>query len=112
MKYALVTGCSRGIGRAIALRLAATGLPVIINYLHNEAAALTVLEEIERAGGRAELMCCDVADPVAVEDAIERWENAHPDDFVGVLVNNAGIRRDNLLIFMQNEEWHRVTDTR
>ena len=66
-----------------------------------------VLEEIERAGGRAELMCCDVADPAAVEDALERWENAHPDDFVGVLVNNAGIRRDNLLIFMQNEEWHR-----
>ena len=111
MKYALVTGGSRGIGRAIALRLAAAGLPVIVNYVHNEAAARAVLEEIERAGGCAELMCCDVADPAAVEDAIERWENAHPDDFVGVLVNNAGIRRDNLLIFMQNEEWHRVTDT-
>ena len=111
MKYALVTGGSRGIGRAIALRLAAAGLPVIVDYVHNEAAARAVLEEIERAGGRAELMCCDVADPAAVEDAIERWENTHPDDFVGVLVNNAGIRRDNLLIFMQNEEWHRVTDT-
>lgn len=111
MKYALVTGGSRGIGRAIALRLAAAGLPVIVNYVHNEAAARAVLEEIERAGGRAELMCCDVADPTAVEDALERWENAHPDDFVGMLVNNAGIRRDNLLIFMQNEEWHRVTDT-
>ena len=111
MKYALVTGGSRGIGRAIALRLAAAGLPVIVNYVHNEAAARAVLEEIERAGGRAELMCCDVADPAAVEDALERWENAHPDDFVGVLVNNAGIRHDNLLIFMQNEEWHRVTDT-
>jgi len=56
MKYALVTGGSRGIGRAIALRLAAAGLPVIVNYVHNEAAALAVLEEIERAGGRAELV--------------------------------------------------------
>ncbi|MBR5930084.1 MAG: 3-oxoacyl-ACP reductase FabG, partial [Prevotella sp.] len=53
----------------------------------------------------------DVADPEQIETAIEQWENSHPDDYVSVLVNNAGIRKDNLMIFMQNEEWERVLDT-
>lgn len=111
MKYALVTGGSRGIGKAIALRLAQTGLPVIVNYCSNDEAARQTVAEIETAGGKAELLKFDVSDGEAVEAALAAWETAHPDDYVSVLVNNAGIRRDNLLIFMQNEEWRAVVDT-
>ena len=111
MKYALITGGSRGIGRAIALRLAREGFAVIINYRSNDEAARQTQQEIEAAGGTAELLPFDVASPEAIEAAVEQWENAHPDDYVEVLVNNAGIRRDNLMIFMQNEEWHQVIDT-
>lgn len=111
MRYALITGGSRGIGRAIALRLAREGFAVIINYRSNDEAAQQTRQEIEEAGGTAELLPFDVASPEAIEAAVEQWENAHPDDYVEVLVNNAGIRRDNLMIFMQNEEWHQVIDT-
>lgn len=111
MKYALVTGGSRGIGKAVALRLAQTGLPVIVNYCSNDEAARQTVAEIETAGGKAELLKFDVSDGEAIEAALEAWETAHPDDYVSVLVNNAGIRRDNLLIFMQNEEWREVVDT-
>ena len=111
MRYALITGGSRGIGRAIAIRLAREGYAVIINYRSNEEAARQTQQEIEAAGGIAELLPFDVASPEAIEAAVEQWENAHPDDYVEVLVNNAGIRRDNLMIFMQNEEWHQVIDT-
>ena len=111
MKYALVTGGSRGIGRAIAIRLAQTGLPVVINYVSNEAAAAETKNEIEQAGGQAELLRFDVSKPEEIERALGEWEDSHPDDYIGVLVNNAGIRRDNLMIFMQNSEWHSVVET-
>lgn len=111
MKYALVTGGSRGIGRAIAIRLAQTGLPVVINYVSNEAAAAETKNEIEQAGGQAELLRFDVSKPEEIERALGEWEDSHPDDYIGVLVNNAGIRRDNLMIFMQDSEWHSVVDT-
>jgi 3-oxoacyl-[acyl-carrier protein] reductase len=106
-----VTGGSRGIGRAIAIKLASQGLPVVINYRSNQEAAQATLDEIVAAGGQAELLPFDVASPEETETAIEQWETAHPDDYIAVLVNNAGIRRDNVLIFMQNEEWHKVIDT-
>lgn len=111
MKYALVTGGSRGIGRAITIRLAQTGLPVVINYVSNEAAAAETKNEIEQAGGQAELLRFDVSKPEEIERALGEWEDSHPNDYIGVLVNNAGIRRDNLMIFMQNSEWHSVVDT-
>ena len=111
MKYALVTGSSRGIGRAIAMRLAADGLPVIINYVSNEAAAREVADAIVAQGGVAEILAFDVSQPQQCEEAMEKWSEAHPDDYIGVLVNNAGIRRDNLLIFMQDSDWHSVLDT-
>jgi 3-oxoacyl-[acyl-carrier protein] reductase len=111
MEYALVTGASRGIGKAIALRLAQRGLPVIINYHSNTAAAQATLQEIEQAGGKGELLPFDVADPKAAEAALSQWKEGHPDDYVGVLVNNAGIRHDNLMIFMQDEEWQSVLNT-
>ena len=111
MEYALVTGGSRGIGRAVALRLAARGYTVVINYKLNEAAARETLQAIEAAGGRAELLPFDVARPEAIEAALADWVTRHPEDYISVLVNNAGVRRDNLMVFMQNEEWHEVTDT-
>ena len=111
MKYALVTGGSRGIGRAVAIKLAAQGWPVIINYRSNEVAAKATLDEIVAAGGQVELLPFDVADEAATEAAIDQWESQHPDDYVAVLVNNAGIRRDGAMFMMSNDDWHGVLDT-
>ena len=111
MKYALVTGASRGIGRAIALALAQQGHVVVINYHSNHEAARAVAQEIESQGGRCERWPFDGASPGAMADAVATWTAAHPDNFISVLGNNAGVRRDNLMIFMQNEEWHSVLDT-
>lgn len=111
MKYALVTGGSRGIGRAICLKLAGMGIPVIINFKSNTEAARELREEILAAGGEASLMQFDVADPKAVSSALEAWENEHPDDYIAYLVNNAGIRKDNMMFMMPQEDWHSVIDT-
>ena len=111
MKYALVTGGSRGIGRAICLKLAGMGIPVIINFQSNTEAARELREEILAAGGEASLMQFDVADPKAVSSELEAWENEHPDDYIAYLVNNAGIRRDNMMFMMPQEDWHSVIDT-
>lgn len=111
MKYALVTGGSRGIGRAICLKLAGMGIPVIINFQSNTEAARELREEILAAGGEASLMQFDVTDPKAVSSALEAWENEHPDDYIAYLVNNAGIRRDNMMFMMPQEDWHSVIDT-
>lgn len=111
MKYALVTGGSRGIGRAICLKLAGMGIPVIINFQSNTEAARELREEILAAGGDASLMQFDVADPKAVSSALEAWENEHQDDYIAYLVNNAGIRRDNMMFMMPEEDWHSVIDT-
>ena len=111
MKYALVTGGSRGIGRAICTALAAKGYPVIINYASNEAAANETKALIEANGGTAELLPFDVSDEVSVDKALEGWADNHLDDYVGILVNNAGIRQDAMMIFMQNAQWRNVLDT-
>ena len=111
MKYALVTGGSRGIGRAICLKLAGMGIPVIINFKSNIEAARELREAILAEGGEASLMQFDVADPKAVSSALEAWENEHPDDYIAYLVNNAGIRRDNMMFMMPQEDWHSVIDT-
>ena len=111
MKYALITGASRGLGKAIALRLAQDGLAVIINYQSNREAAEDTLRQIQEAGGTAELLPFDVSDPKAIETALESWSEKHPEEYISVLVNNAGIRQDNLMVFMQEEQWSRVLDT-
>ena len=111
MKYALITGASRGLGKAIAIRLAKDGFAVVINYQSNKEAAEDTLKQVQEAGGVGELLPFDVSDPQAIENALESWKNSHPDEYISVLVNNAGIRQDNLMIFMQDEQWNRVLDT-
>lgn len=111
MKYALVTGGSRGIGKAICLQLAEMGYAVIINYKSNESAALETKQLIEEKGGNAELLPFDVANGVAVDNAVMEWSDSHPDDYIAILVNNAGIRLDTMMIFMQNEQWNDVINT-
>ena len=86
MKYALVTGGSRGIGKAVARKLASQGWPVLINYRSNHEAAQATLDEIVAEGGQAELLPFDVADPAQTDAAMEQWEAAHPDDHIAVLV--------------------------
>lgn len=107
----MVTGGSRGIGRAIAERLARDGYIVVINYLSNTQAAEETLQHIEAAGGKAELLPYDVSDREATRSALQSWEEKHKDAHFDVLVNNAGIRRDNLLVFMDDKEWHDVMTT-
>ncbi len=110
MKYALVTGGSRGIGRAVCVKLAQMGYCVIINYVSNGAEAEKTLELVRQAGQEGELLKFDVSDRESTAKAIEAWENAHPDEYIEVLVNNAGIRRDNVMMLMPEEDWNRVID--
>ena len=109
MRYALVTGGSRGIGRAVCVALAKDGYPVIINYLSNHQAAEETKALVEAAGGKAELLPFDVSDREKSDAALDAWQDAHPDDYIAVLVNNAGIRNDNAMIFM--DAWHKVLHT-
>lgn len=105
-KVALVTGASRGIGRAIALKLGSMGAVVLVNYNGSEDRAREVVEQIESLGGSAEALCCNVADYDAcgkmVEEVIGKYKK------VDILVNNAGIARDNLIMRMSEEEYDSV----
>ena len=108
MKYALITGGSRGIGRAVSIKLASLGIPVIINYRSDDKSAYEVLETINAAGGKATLMKFDVTSRDEVEEALNGWEASHPNDYIAYLVNNAGISRDKLLFMMTDEDWNSV----
>jgi len=110
MKYALVTGGSRGIGRAVCLQLADMGYPVLINYASNREAAEETKQLVEAKGVSAELMPFNVANVGEVDEALNRWAEKHPEDYIAVLVNNAGIRQDTMMVFMQNEQWSNVLD--
>ena len=110
-KYALVTGGSRGIGRAVCQKLAAMGCAVIINYKSNDEEAAKTLEMVKAAGGTGELLKFDVSSGEEVEKYLEEWMVSHPDGYIAILVNNAGIRRDNLLVFMNHTEWETVLST-
>ncbi len=111
MKTALVTGGSRGIGSAVCIELAKKGYYVIINYVSNESKAQETLTLVREAGGDGELLKFDVADRNAVAEALNGWAARHPDEYVEVLVNNAGVRRDNLLVWMEDGDWDKVIDT-
>lgn len=111
MKYALITGGSRGLGRSIAQTLAKKGIPVIINYQSNSQAAEEVRQSILEQGGKAELLPFDVRNEKAVDTAIDQWEDGHPEDYIAYLVNNAGIRKDNMMFMMPTQDWNEVIDT-
>ena len=110
MKYAVVTGGSRGIGRAICLKLAEMGFGVIINYNSAQEKAVEVQKLVQEKGGVADILQFDVANREATRSAIQKWLDKHTDDQVEVLVNNAGVRKDNLLLWMQDEEWDDVVN--
>lgn len=107
-KYALVTGGSRGIGRAVCVKLARMGYDILINYASNAAEAQKTLELVRQTGQDGEILMFDVSNRAQVVKAMEIWDKEHPDEYVEVLVNNAGIRRDNVLVFMSEEEWNGV----
>ena len=111
MKYALITGASRGLGRAIAKILAENGIPVLINYQSNKVAAEEVLKAITDSGGVAELLEFDVSDEQEVEASLSKWEKEHPKDYIAYLINNAGIRRDNVMFMMPDNDWFDVINT-
>ena len=106
-KYALVTGGSRGIGRAICIKLAQEGYQVILNYASNQSEAEKTLALLN---GQGELLPFDVSDSQEVRQALADWQQHHPEDYIEVVVNNAGIRRDNVMALMPEDDWHRVLD--
>ncbi len=110
MEYALVTGGSRGIGKAICLRLADMGYNIIINYTSNDEEAIKTQDLIKAKGVDAVLMKFDVSDTAEADANVEQWINDNKDKSIAVLVNNAGIRRDNIMVFISPEDWHRVLD--
>lgn len=105
-KVALVTGGSRGIGKAIAKRLASEGATIVINYMRNETAANETKKEIEDAGGQATLSKFDVSDFDAVHEAVDKIIENHKG--LHILINNAGITQDTLLMRMKEEDWDNV----
>ncbi|MBM5815031.1 MAG: 3-oxoacyl-[acyl-carrier-protein] reductase [Cyanobacteria bacterium K_Offshore_surface_m2_239] len=107
-RVALVTGASRGIGRAIALELAAAGAEVVVNYARSEEAAAEVVETIAAAGGQAWAHRADVAREDEVEEMVREIVRRH--GRIDVLVNNAGITRDGLLMRMKTADWQSVLD--
>lgn len=109
-KYALVTGGSQGIGRACCIKLAEMGYSILINYQSNEAAAQETKTLVEALGRQAELLPYDVADSAAVQTVLGGWLEQNSDKTVEVLVNNAGIRKDSLLMWMKDEDWKGVLD--
>lgn len=110
MEYALVTGGSRGIGKAICLRLADMGYNIILNYTSNDEEANKTKEMLVAKGVDVVLMKFDVSSTEESDKFIETWINENKDKSITVLVNNAGIRRDNIMVFIQPEDWKRVID--
>lgn len=98
------------MGKAVCLKVAKMGIPVLINYQSNEAAAQEVKALVEAEGVSAELLRFDVRVKQEVDEALSRWEEAHPDDYIAYLVNNAGIRRDGMMFMMPEQDWHDVLD--
>ncbi|HNP48349.1 MAG TPA: 3-oxoacyl-ACP reductase FabG [Bacteroidia bacterium] len=111
MKCALVTGGSRGIGKAICLKMSSMGYHVLINYKSNISAAESTLQEIKSQGGTAELMAFDVANKMETDNVLGSWIEKNPDHLIEVLVNNAGIKKDVLMMWMTEEDWASVLGT-
>lgn len=112
MKCVLITGGSRGIGRAICIQLAKdTDYHILINYNSNEQAALDTLKEIEALGNSGEILKFNVSDAEQVTTTLDTWQTNNPDAIVEVIVNNAGITKDGLFMWMPSEDWNSVINT-
>ncbi len=111
MKYALVTGGSRGIGRAVCVRLARMGYRVLVNCMSRTDEAERTLEMVRQEGQDGEVLKFDVGNRGQTTAALEAWMDGHPEEYIEVVVNNAGVRNDNLMVFMPGEDWDRVLET-
>lgn len=111
MKFALVTGGSRGIGKAICLEIAKQGYHILINYRSNTEEAENTLNQIKDNGGSGELMKFDVSNPKEIKTSLDNWKEKNPESIIEVLINNAGIRKDALLVWMKDEDWNDVINT-
>lgn len=112
MKYALVTGGSRGIGRAISLQLAQDlGYHILINYHSNKDAALETLKQLENTGNKGTLLAFDVSNYDEVQTALSQFQKENENAVIEVIVNNAGIVKDDLFMWMKPEDWHNVIKT-
>lgn len=111
-KCALVTGGSRGIGKAICIKLANDlQYHILINYQSNKEAALETQRMIENQGGSADILAFNVADLEETQQVLNQWKEANNEAVVDVIVNNAGITRDGLFMWMQPNDWKSVIDT-
>ncbi|MDO6596041.1 3-oxoacyl-ACP reductase FabG [Oceanihabitans sp. 2_MG-2023] len=112
MKCALITGGSRGIGKAICSQLAIdTDYHILINYNSNEAAAKETLKAVEAAGNTGEILGFNVTDAEQVKSKLDTWQEANPDALIEVIINNAGITKDGLFMWMPQEDWQNVINT-
>ncbi|MGB5005744.1 MAG: 3-oxoacyl-ACP reductase FabG [Ferruginibacter sp.] len=111
MKFALVTGGSRGIGRAVCIQLAEMGYNVLINYKSNEEEANNTLAMVKEKGVEGEIIQFDVSDKEAIMGKLGAWMEFNTDKVIEVLVNNAGIREDGLMMWMKDEQWDNVIKT-
>jgi len=111
MKCALVTGGSRGIGRAVCLKMAEMGYHVIINYKGNEEQAGITLAQVQEKGGTCELLRFNVGNKDEINAVLGGWLETNKEKTIEVLVNNAGIKEDALMIFMKDEQWETVLST-
>ena len=111
MKTALITGGSRGIGRAICIKLATSGYYILVNYKSNVQEAETTLSQIMETGGNGELLKMDVSDRSQIKKTLGNWLTTNPEKQVDILVNNAGEKDDSLMVWMNDEQWDHVLKT-
>ena len=111
-KYALVTGGSRGIGRAVCIQLAKDlSYNLLINYNGNKDAAQQTLNEVKAMGAKGEIIQFDVTNPESVNKAFDVWHENNKDAIIEVIINNAGITKDGMFMWMKPEDWHSVINT-
>jgi len=112
MKCAIITGGSRGIGRAICLKLAEEkNYHILINYTSNQSAAEETLARVQELGSKGEILKFDVGNAEETQKVLGDWQEKNPDSVVEVIVNNAGITRDGLFMWMKHEDWNNVVNT-
>ena len=111
LKCALVTGGSRGIGRAVCYKMAAMGYYTIVNYKNNEVEANKTLQQIIQQGGDGGILPFDVSSKEQIQQVLGGWIEQNTDKYIEVLVNNAGIKDDGLMMWMKDEQWDAVVRT-